>query len=255
MSTSATFQRTPLVISAGQMSCGTADASFRDGDIDSLLNSYLVFVRELRGQRRERTITLRENDLTTLAGYIGTSREAVLAGLLDVMGATRAQRTALVALLATGALTVVATGMIVLNLTDDGVTADIPAAPSAAATQAQAVAAVGEARAVAPRLAAPPREAPLAEAAAAPAVAAIQVDVGGLTPGVLSVLDDGLAPASEPLVQVEAEAPSLTETPEPAAWPAPQTAPAPEPSVGIGVDDSGATVAVAQPPLPPPTTP
>ena len=249
MSTSATFQRTPLVISAGQLSCGTADASFRDGDVDSLLNSYLVFVRELRGQRRERTITLRENDLSTLAGYIGTSREAVLSGLLDLMGATRAQRTALVALLATGALTMVATGTIVLNLSADGVTADIPGATGAGATPAQAVAAVGEARTVAPRLAAPPREAPVVEEAAAPAVAAIEVDVGDLTPAVLGVLDTGLPAASEPLVQVEAEAPSLTETPEPAAWPAP------EPNVGVGVDDSGATVAVAQPPVPPSTTP
>jgi hypothetical protein len=123
MPTAPAFQRTPLVISAGTLVAGPVNASFRDGDPESLLHSYLVLVRQLRGQQREPTITLRSADISALAGHLGSSEERVLDDLLGRMGATRAQRRALAAMFAVGALTIVATGSIALELSSTGVSA------------------------------------------------------------------------------------------------------------------------------------
>ena len=83
-----TFNRTPLVISAGNLTSGPVQATFRVGDRESLLHNYLVLVRRMRGQLREPTITLRNADISALAEHLGASQEAVLDDLLDRMGAT-----------------------------------------------------------------------------------------------------------------------------------------------------------------------
>jgi hypothetical protein len=115
MSTTSAFRRTPLLISAGNLVVGPVNATFRDGDPESLLHSYLVLVRRLRGEQREPTITLRSADISALAGHLGTSEERVLDDLLGRMGATRAQRRALAAMFALGALTIVATGSVAVE--------------------------------------------------------------------------------------------------------------------------------------------
>lgn len=114
------FQRTPLVVAAGNLVAGPVHATFRDGDRESLLHSYLVLVRQLRGQQRAPSITLRSDDICAIADHLGVSEERVLDDLLDRMGATRAQRKAIFALFAMGALSIVATGSVALDLAPAG---------------------------------------------------------------------------------------------------------------------------------------
>ncbi len=123
MQATATFQRTPLIISAGNLVAGPVHATFRDGNRESLLHSYLVLVRQLRGQKREPTITLRSADIRAIADHLGASEERVLDDLLDRMGATRAQRKALFAMFALGALSIVATGSVAIDFAPAGVLA------------------------------------------------------------------------------------------------------------------------------------
>jgi hypothetical protein len=115
------YPRTPLVIAAGNLVVGPVRATYRTGDRESLLHSYLVLVRKMRGQQREPSITLRAADISALAEHLGVDDERVLDDLLERMGATRAQRTALLAAFAVGALTIVATGSIALDLAPAGV--------------------------------------------------------------------------------------------------------------------------------------
>ena len=117
------FQRTPLVVAAGNLVAGPVHATFRDGDPESLLHSYLVLVRQLRGQQREPSITLRSDDICAIADHLGVSAERVLDDLLDRMGATRAQRKRLFALFAMGALLIVATGSVAVDIAPAGVLA------------------------------------------------------------------------------------------------------------------------------------
>lgn len=124
MNASTTYARTPLVVSAGNLTAGPVQAMFRDGDRESLLHNYLVLVRRLRGQLREPTITLRNADISALAEHLGASEEAVLDDLLERMGATRAQRKALFAMFAVGALSIVATGSVALELSSADALAD-----------------------------------------------------------------------------------------------------------------------------------
>ena len=114
------FQRTPLVVAAGNLVAGPVHATFRDGDPGSLLHSYLVLVRQLRGQQREPSITLRADDICAIADHLGVSADRVLDDLLDRMGATRSQRKKLFALFAMGALSIVATGSVAVDLAPVG---------------------------------------------------------------------------------------------------------------------------------------
>jgi hypothetical protein len=123
MSAAQAFHRTPLIISAGQLVAGPVNATYRVGDRESLLHNYLVLIRQIRGEQREPTITLRGADISALAEHLGASEERVLDDLLDRMGATRAQRKALLAMFAAGVLTIVATGSIALDLAPAGVLA------------------------------------------------------------------------------------------------------------------------------------
>ena len=251
MTAAATFQRTPLVIRAGSLVAGPVNATFREGDRESLLHSYLVLVRQLRGQQREQTITLRSADISAIAGHLGTSEERVLDDLLDRMGASRAQRKALAALFAVGALTIVATGSIALEVASTGVFAD----DSGGAPVVEVV----------------DDPAPVADGA--------QVVVGATTSGV-----DAAVSASEPsavawpepelaiagegadfemMIAVQRLSVALAEPrpEEPAALDESgvaddgsivATGPPPAPVVeGVGVADDGSTVAVAPPPAPP----
>lgn len=276
MSHSAALERTPLVISSGDLICGSFRAPFREGDADSLLRNYLVAVREMRGQRRDRTITLREDDLTTLAGHLGSNEASVLEQLLSLMGATREQRTALLAMLAAGALTVVATGTIVLNVSADGVSADVPpvvdtgapAAAGEAVAQAVSVAAVSlaattEALAVA-EVTAPPVTVDAHEITTAPAIdaaGAAALAEAGLVPAIRSVLDADAPATDVPALDTPATDAPLVDPPaaegatDDGATVAVAPPPVPPANTGTGIDDSGATVAVAPPPVPPAETP
>ncbi len=232
MNAATTMTRTPLIISAGNLTAGPVQATFRDGDRESLLHNYLVLVRRLRGQLREPTITLRNADISELAEHLGASQEMVLDDLLDRMGATRAQRKALLAMFAVGALSIVATGSIALEISSGGAVAEgsFDAPPAVEAVQivepqVLTVAATATAEADVPVVAEEP-PAGLVAASTVPAPRAeLPIAVGG---------DDW-----EYAVSLHQLAHALSTQP-----------PGLVQNEGVGVAADGSTVAVAQPPLP-----
>ena len=256
-------QRTPLVISAGTLVAGPVNASFREGDPASLLHSYLVLIRQLRGQQREPTITLRSADISALAGHLGSSEERVLDDLLARMGATRAQRRALAALFAVGALTIVATGSIALDLSSGGVFArDTDGVVREVVQQSPVVTTVDQV--------APVRtEAIVAAPSATPSIIAAPAALPA--PG-LAIAGQGadwqLAVATQMLTEALAaqstdqavSAPTQGEgVADDGSIVAVGRAPVPPVAVppveGQGVADDGSIVAVGTPPLPPPSIP
>jgi hypothetical protein len=276
MNAATTFQRTPLLITAGNLTAGPVHATYRSGDRESLLHNYLVLVRQMRGQQREPSITLRNADITALAEHLGTSEERILDDLLDRMGATRAQRKALLAMFAIGALSIVATGSVALELAPAGALAqsatDSPAAVVTSPVATAAVADVVDRPAVsdapassevaAPAVAVAPSAVPSAELAIATGGADWEytlslhqlvhalsspsaADLGVPTEGV-GVADDGsvVAVAAPPVPS--AEGVGVADDGSVVAVAAP-----PVPSAeGVGVADDGSVVAVAPPPVP-----
>ena len=261
MTATTTFQRTPLVISAGNLVAGPVNASFREGDRESLLHSYLVMVRQLRGQPRTPSITLRSADITAIAGHLGASEERVLDDLLERMGATRAQRKALAAMFAVGALTIVATGSIALEFASVGVFADdsgsdgiTPAVEEVEVVEALEVSApvvgVGPAGPAAPAVTVDPSR---------PETEAVDSSVGSHVEPELAIAGDGAdfemmvallsLALTEPAPTDDAPAEGSGMTDDGAIV---ATGRAPAPVVeGVGVADDGSTVAVAPPPAPP----
>jgi len=251
MNAATTLPRTPLVISAGNLTAGPVQATFRDGDRESLLHNYLVLVRRMRGQLREPTITLRNADISELAEHLGASQEMVLDDLLDRMGATRAQRKALLAMFAVGALSIVATGSVALEISSGGALAEgsfaaPPAVEAVEAVEPQVltVTATAEVPLVAEE---PPAE--LAAASTLPAPQAeLPIAVGGddweyavslhQLAHALSTQPPGLVENEGVGVAADGSTVAVAQPPLP-------------PSNGVGVADDGSTVGVGTPPVPP----
>ena len=270
-----TLSRTPLVISAGNLTAGPVQATFREGDRESLLHNYLVLVRRMRGQLREPTITLRNADISELAEHLGASEEIVLDDLLDRMGATRAQRKALLAMFAVGALSIVATGSVALELSSSGALAEgsfetplvvdsaqvveSPALTVAAAPEVPVVAEAPPAElAAASTLPVPQAELPIAvggddweyalalhQLAQALSTQPPALAVAGQGEGV-GVADDGSTVA---VVQPPVRATDGVGTADDGSTVGVGTPPVP-PAEGIGVADDGSVVGVAPPPVP-----
>jgi hypothetical protein len=229
MSAAQVFHRTPLVISAGQLVAGPVNATYRAGDRESLLHNYLVLIRQIRGEQREPTITLRGADISALAEHLGASEERVLEDLLDRMGATRAQRKALLAMFAAGVLTIVATGSIALDLAPAGALAQEGTAEGVVGVVVPTVD-------VEPAVELATTPAPAAQTAAPTEAPTVSVDVpepemalaigGADWEYTLSLHQLALALA-EPLADAE-------------------------PIEGVGVADDGSVVGVGQAPLPMP---
>ena len=227
MSISAEVQRTALIITPGQLLSGSLRVPYRDGDDESLLRSYLVFVREMRGQRHARTVTLRSADIATIADHLDTSDDVVLGRLLDLMGVTRAQRKLLLGMLAAGALTIVATGSIPVAAISDIGTVDVQPAIERAAPEIvvpEPVVPV-EADTVTVEVDAPPA---VAAVEVAPVVA--QAPTG---PDTAREFDEAIGAAIDGST-VAVIAPPVVDD-----------------GIAIGTADDGSTVAVVAPPLPP----
>ncbi|HEY5663883.1 MAG TPA: hypothetical protein VIS05_07595 [Ilumatobacter sp.] len=104
--------RTTVSVADGAIDLGTQSARFDPHHPESLLRTYLVLVRRARDRRRDPSLTLRRDDIDVLARHIGQTTEQVLGQLADLMGATRSQRTAMLSMLATGAVLIAATGSV-----------------------------------------------------------------------------------------------------------------------------------------------
>lgn len=98
--------RLPVVISANRVSAGGVHEEFNGSDPDALLAAYLTLVRTLRRQRRAPVVDLRRDDVEVLAGFLQQPRETVVHRLATLMHATQTKRTAMVGVLATGAVVV-----------------------------------------------------------------------------------------------------------------------------------------------------
>jgi hypothetical protein len=241
MSAAPAFHRTPLVISAGQLVAGPVNATYRDGDRESLLHNYLVLIRQIRGEQREPTITLRGADISALAEHLGASEERVLEDLLDRMGATRAQRKALLAMFAAGVLTIVATGSIALDLAPAGVLAQGGTTEGVVGVPAVDVE-LATTTAPAAQTAAPMVSVDVPEPEMALAIGGADWEYTLSLHKLALALAEPLADA-EPIEGVGvADDGSVVAVGQP---------PLPMPE-GVGVADDGSVVAVGQPPLPMP---
>ena len=250
MSAAQAFHRTPLVISAGQLVAGPVNATYREGDRESLLHNYLVLIRRIRGEQREPTITLRGADISALAEHLGASEERVLDDLLDRMGATRAQRKALVAMFAAGVLTIVATGSVALDLapagalaqgsTTEGVVGNVDVPAVEAPPVAEVAATSGPVAQTATSTDAPLVSADILE----PEMA---IAIGGADWEYTLSLHQLAHALAEPLADAEpAEGVGVADDGSVVAV---GQAPLPLPE-GVGVADDGSVVAVGQAPLP-----
>lgn len=255
MNAAMTLPRTSLVISAGNLTAGPVQATFREGDRESLLHNYLVLVRRMRGQLREPTITLRNADISELAEHLGASEEIVLDDLLDRMGATRAQRKALLAMFAAGALSIVATGSVALELSSGGALAEgsfetpvVVDAMQVVETQALAGAAASTAAPEVPVVAEPsPAESVVASTLPAP-LAELPIAVGGDDwEYALSLHQLAQALSTQPPELAESEGAGVADDGSTVAVGQPPVRPAD----GVGVADDGSTVGVGTPPVPP----
>lgn len=240
VSRTSSFRRNPLVINGNHLSSGDRTASFAGGNADALLRSYLIFVRDLRGQRREPSIELRTEDVHVIAAHLGVTDATVLGGLLDLMGATRAQRSAMLAMLAAGALTLVLSGSIVTSLSADGVSVEM-------GRLADAVhAAVNDASS---------GSAPLESTARIEDAAVIRPDAlvaesAHETPRA-DVLRSARPASTLALAPIEATGAPRIDAPATEAF-AQQTQAVADQPVSIGVDADGSLVASVAPPVPTP---
>lgn len=244
MSSSAAFHRNPLIINGNTFMSGDRTTTFSGANPRAVLRSYLIFVRDLRGQRREPSIELRTDDISVLARHLGVDDAFVVGGLLDVMGATRTQRNTVMAMLAAGALTVVLTGSFVTDLSTDGVSVEMGRLADAVQAAAAAAPTSPTAEVEAPATAAAPVEAP------APAAATL---AGPHPPLNVTRPDPVAAPAaaaSTPTVDVLRSAADSRSSSNAAARPTEQVAIAAAAPASFGVTDDGSLVASVAPPVP-----
>jgi hypothetical protein len=99
-------ERLSIAISAdGVIRSGPAERHFPPGDEAALLTAYLALVRSMR-RASDTTIVLRRDDIDVLAEHVRQPGSVVVERLLAVMGTSRTQRSAVLALFATGAMVI-----------------------------------------------------------------------------------------------------------------------------------------------------
>jgi hypothetical protein len=98
--------RLPVVVSANRVSAGGVHEEFDASQPDAMLAAYLALVRSLRRQHRSPVVDLRRDDIEVLAGFLQVPHETVVHNLATLMHATQTRRTAMVGVLATGAVVV-----------------------------------------------------------------------------------------------------------------------------------------------------
>lgn len=92
-----------LVMATGTIAAGGLDEEFVPGDVDSLLEAYLNLIRRLRGANGSEAVVLRREDLIDIADQLQRPRPEIVDRLAVLLGATGAQRRAMVDLYLSGA--------------------------------------------------------------------------------------------------------------------------------------------------------
>jgi hypothetical protein len=96
--------RLPVVVSARGVSAGGVEEPFEGEGPEALLTAYLTLVRTLRRQKKAPVVDLRHDDVDVLAGFLQEPPATVVHQLATLMNATQAKRTALLGVLASGAI-------------------------------------------------------------------------------------------------------------------------------------------------------
>jgi hypothetical protein len=96
--------RLPVVVSAGTVSAGGVSQLIEGSGPDATLAAYLTLVRTLRRQKKAPVVDLRRDDVEVLAGFLEEPSDSVVHRLATLMHATQAKRTAMVGVLASGAV-------------------------------------------------------------------------------------------------------------------------------------------------------
>lgn len=94
--------RMSLSVEQGRIVTGGVERPFEPSSSTALLEAYLRLVRNMRRQNREPKITLRQDDVATLAGYLQQSHDTVSSRLGALMGATQTKRIAMAGVVASG---------------------------------------------------------------------------------------------------------------------------------------------------------
>jgi len=94
--------RMNLTVEQGKIVTGGVERPFEPSSSTALLEAYLRLVRNMRRQNREPRITLRQDDVATLAGYLQQSHDTVASRLGALMGATQTKRIAMAGVVASG---------------------------------------------------------------------------------------------------------------------------------------------------------
>jgi transcriptional regulator with XRE-family HTH domain len=92
-----------LLLATGTVATGGMDESFEPDDVESLLSAYLRLIRRLRGSNEDEAITLRRDDLIDIADQLERPRPEIVDRVAVLLGATGAQRRAMVELYLSGA--------------------------------------------------------------------------------------------------------------------------------------------------------
>lgn len=98
--------RVPVIIGDNLLSAGGVTSSFVEHDVTSLLIAYLQLVRSLRRQLKTPIIDLRRDDIDILAADLHEPAPDVVDRLAALMGASRSQRTQMLALFSAGAIVI-----------------------------------------------------------------------------------------------------------------------------------------------------
>lgn len=214
----------PVEVTFDTLRAGSSTRRFEPGSARSLLKAYLGLVREMRDQRRARTIELRSADIDALAAHLGIPGSEVVEQLAALMGATRDQRATMIGLFGAGAL--------VIGLAGSG-----------AVSRAESPTSVPTVRA-----------APISIDAGAPPPSTAALTVASAPPAT--------SPATSPVTTIAAPAPTSTAPPAVEA-PVPTTAapPAADTTVPPTIDDEASSLGSdvspatqAPEPTPAPTT-
>ncbi|MEN9824223.1 MAG: hypothetical protein RLZ04_2649 [Actinomycetota bacterium] len=94
--------RMSLSVEQGKIVTGGVERPFEPSNSTALLEAYLRLVRNMRRQTRDPRITLRQDDVATLAGYLQQSHDSVASRLGALMSATQTKRIAMAGVVASG---------------------------------------------------------------------------------------------------------------------------------------------------------
>jgi transcriptional regulator with XRE-family HTH domain len=97
-------KREPILLMAtGTIATGGRDESFEPNNVALLLEAYLRLIRQLRGANPDDVITLRREDMIEIADQLERPRPEIVDRVSVLLGATGAQRRAMMELYLSGA--------------------------------------------------------------------------------------------------------------------------------------------------------